>query len=98
MNEPRVRIISLVLCRYRQRDWSEWLETAEFSVNNKIYSVIKVSLFIANYGRELQMRTDIRRKKKIKKVMEFAERMKKSTRESRSNIKKGLGRDGVTSR
>ncbi len=49
-------------------------------------------------GRELQIRTDIRRKKKIEKVMEFAERMKKSTRESRSNIKKGLGRDRVTSR
>jgi len=57
-----------------------------------------MSLFIANYRRELQMRIDIRRKKKIEKVMEFAKRMKKSTRESKSNIKKGLGRDGVTSR
>ena len=51
--------------------------SAEFAVNNKIYSAIKVSLFMANYGRELRIGTDIRRKEKIEKVTEFAERMKK---------------------
>ena len=37
---------------YRQRDWLEWLATAEFVVNNKIYMATKVLSFIANYGRE----------------------------------------------
>jgi len=37
----------------------------------------KVSLFIANYGRELRMGANIRRKKKIEKVIEFVERIKK---------------------
>jgi len=30
-----------------------------------------------NYGRELRIEADIRRKEKIKKAMEFTERMKK---------------------
>jgi len=37
----------------------------------------KISLFIVNYVRELRMETDIRRKRKVEKAMEFAERMKK---------------------
>ena len=37
----------------------------------------KVSLFIANYGRELRIGVDLRRKEKIEKVMEFAEKMRK---------------------
>jgi len=32
---------------------------------------------MANYGRELRMGIDIRRKGKMEKVMEFAERIKK---------------------
>ena len=37
----------------------------------------KVSPFIANYGREFKMGADIRRKGKVEKITEFAERMKK---------------------
>ena len=37
----------------------------------------KVSLFIVNYSRELRIEVDLRRKEKIKKTMEFAERMRK---------------------
>jgi len=51
--------------------------SAEFAVNNKIYSATKVSLFIANYRRELRMGVDIRKKEKVKKATEFVERMKK---------------------
>jgi len=32
---------------------------------------------MANYGRELRMGADIRRKDKVEKAMEFAEEMKK---------------------
>ena len=47
---------------------------AEFVVNNL---VTKVSPFMENYSRELRIRADIRRKRKIEKTMEFAETMKK---------------------
>ena len=50
---------------------------AKFAVNNKTYSVTKVSLFIVNYGRKLRIGVDIRRKEKVKKAIEFAERIKK---------------------
>ena len=51
--------------------------TAEFTVNNKTHSATKVSLFMVNYGRELRIGVDIRRKGKVEKVTGFAERMKK---------------------
>ena len=62
---------------YKQKDWPEWLVLAEFVINNKVHSTTKVSLFITNYGRELKMEIDIKRKGKIEKVMDFAKRMKK---------------------
>jgi len=61
---------------------------AEFAVNNKVYSVTKVSLFMVNYGRELRMETDIRRKVKVKKVMKFTERMRKIQKEVEIVLKK----------
>ena len=61
---------------HRQKDWPEWLASAEFAVNNKVHLTMKVSLFIANYGRELRMGENIRKKEKVEKAMEFVERMK----------------------
>ena len=62
---------------YKQKNWPEWLVLAEFVVNNKIHSATKVFLFMVNYGRELRMEENIRKKRKVKKIMEFIERMKK---------------------
>ena len=62
---------------YRQKNWPKWLALGEFAVNNKVHSATKVSLFMTNYGRKLRMGADIRRKGKVDKAMEFAERMKK---------------------
>jgi len=39
-----------VFIDHRQEQWSEWLETAEFTYNNKIHSATKTSLFKANYN------------------------------------------------
>ena len=39
--------------------------------------VTKVLLFITNYGRELRIGANIRRKGKVEKAMEFAERIRK---------------------
>ena len=62
---------------HRQKDWPEWLTSAEFAINNKTHSTTKVSPFMANYGRELRVGVDLKRKEKIKKAIEFAERMRK---------------------
>ena len=62
---------------YKQKDQPEQLASAEFAVNNKTHSATKVSPFMANYGRELRMETDIRKKEKVEKAMEFVERIKK---------------------
>jgi len=73
---------------HRQRDWLEWLAIAEFSVNNKVHSATKVLLFMANYGRELQMGTNIKRKGKVEKAMEFVERMRKIQEEIGTTLRK----------
>jgi len=67
---------------YKQKDWPEWLVSAEFAVNNKVYSTTKVSLFMANYGREIRIKVDLRRKEKMEKVTEFVERMRKVQEEA----------------
>jgi len=67
---------------YRQRDWPEWLVTAEFVMNNKVHTATKISPFMANYGRELRMGADIRRKGKVEKATEFVERIKKVQEEA----------------
>ena len=48
-----------------QKDWPEQLASAKFAINNKVYSITKMSPFMANYGRELKMEADIRKKGKI---------------------------------
>ena len=74
--------------KYRQRDWPEWLATAEFVVNNKVHSATKVLPFMVNYGKELKMGADIRRKEKVEKAIEFAERMRKVQEEAGATLKK----------
>ena len=70
---------------YRQKDWPEWLVSAEFAVNNKIHTATKVLPFMANYRRELRMGGDIRKKES---TMEFVERMKKVHEEAGAVLKK----------
>jgi len=60
----------------------------DFTVNNKIHLATKVSLFIANYGRELRMKADIRRKEKVGKTMEFVKRMKNIQEEASIVLRK----------
>ena len=72
----------------RQKDWLEWLATAEFAINNKVHTATKVSPFMANYGKELRIGGYIRRKGKVKSVTEFVERMKKVHEEAEAALKK----------
>ena len=73
---------------YRQKDWPEWLALAEFAINNNVHSTTKVSPFMANYGRELRMGGDIRRKGKVEKTTEFVEKLKRVQEEARTALKK----------
>ena len=57
-------------------------------MNNKVHTATKVSLFMANYGKELRMERDIRKKGKVEKTMEFAERMKKVHKKVEAALKK----------
>ena len=73
---------------HRQKNWPEWLASAEFAVNNKVYTTTKMSPFMANYGRELRMGGNIRKKRKVESAAEFVERMKKVHEEAGVALKK----------
>ena len=73
---------------HRQKDWLEWLALAKFAVNNKAHTTTKVLPFIANYGRELRMGGDIRKKGKVESATEFVERIKKVHEEAGAALKK----------
>ena len=61
---------------------------AEFAINNKVHTATKILPFMANYGKELRMGGDIRRKGKVERATEFAERMKKVHKEVEAVLKK----------
>ena len=69
---------------HRQNNWAKWLATAEFAFNNKVYTATKMSLFQVNYGRELRMGFDIRKKGKNEKAEEFVKEMKERHEEARA--------------
>ena len=73
---------------HRQRYWPDWLASAEFTINNKVHSAMKVSPFMVNYSRELRIGENIRKKEKIKKATEFVERMKQVQEETGAALKK----------
>ena len=73
---------------HRQKDWPEWLVSAEFAVNNKTHTATKVSPFMANYGRELRIRGDIRKKEKVESVTKFVEKIKKVHKEAGAALRK----------
>jgi len=79
---------SKMYVNHRQNNWSEWLATAEFAFNNKVYTATKTSLFQVNHGREPKMGFDIRKKRKNEKAEEFAREMKERHEEARAVLVK----------
>ena len=73
---------------HRQKDWPEWLASAEFVVNNKVHTATKILPFMANYRRELRMGENIRKRGKVERVMEFVERIKRVHKEAGVVLKK----------
>ena len=57
-------------------------------MNNKVYTATKVLPFMANYGKEVRIGEDIRKKGKVESAMEFVERMKKVHKEAGAALKK----------
>ncbi len=53
-----------------------------------MHSATKVSLFIADYSKELRIGADINMKEKVEKAIEFVERMKKIQKEARVVLRK----------
>jgi len=74
--------------KHRQKDWPEWLAMAEFVINNKVHMATKISPFMTNYGKELRMGGDIRKKGKVENAIEFVERMKKVHEEAEVALRK----------
>jgi len=60
----------------------------EFAYNNKIYTVTKILPFKANYGQDLRMGFEGRRKGRYKVVGRFVERMKKIQKEAKAALEK----------
>ena len=73
---------------YRQKDWPEWLASVKFVINNKAYLTTKISLFMENYGRELRIRVNLKRKGKMEKAIEFIERIRKVQKEAKVALTK----------
>ena len=68
---------------HRQKNWPEWLASAEFVIDNRVHLTIQVSPFIANYSRELRIEVNLRRKEKIEKATKFAEKIRKVQEEAK---------------
>ena len=73
---------------YRQKNWPEWLASVKFVINNKAYLTTKISLFMENYGRELRIRVNLKRKGKMEKAIEFVERIRKVQKEAKVALTK----------
>jgi len=77
-----------VFINHRQEQWPDWLGTAEFAYNNKIYTAIKILPFKANYGQDPRMGFEGRRKRKYEAVGKFVQRMKKIQEEAKVVLEK----------
>ena len=87
MNQELEQYLRLFV-EHRQRDWPEWLVTAEFAVNNKAHTATKILPFMANYEKEERMGGDIRKKGKVESTTEFVERIKRVHEEVEAAMKK----------
>ena len=74
---------------HRQEQWPEWLGMAEFAYNNKAHSSTQTMSFKANYGQDLRMGFEGRKKRKYKGVEKFIEKM----REIQEKAKVALGKE-----
>jgi len=77
-----------VFIDHRQEQWPDWLGTAEFTYNNKIHIATKNSLFKVNYGQDLRIGFEGRRKGKYEAAGKFMEKMRKIQEETKAALGK----------
>ena len=77
-----------VFIDHRQEQWPDWLGTAEFVYNNKIHTATKTSPFKANYGQDLRMGFEGRRKGKYEAAGKFIEKIRKIQEEAKAALGK----------
>jgi len=68
---------------HRQKQWPEWLGTAEFVYNNKTHSSTRILPFKANYGQDPRMGFKGRKKGKYAGAEEFIKRIKEIQKEAK---------------
>ena len=61
---------------------------AEFAYNNKVHSSTKISPFKANYGQDLRMGFEVRKKRKYKGAEKFVVKMKEIQEEAKAALGK----------
>ena len=64
------------------------MTTAEFAFNNKVHIATKSSPFKINYGRELRMSFEIRKKMKYAKAEKFLKEIKKIHEKTKVALRK----------
>jgi len=77
-----------VFINHRQEQWLDWLGTAEFAYNNKVYTATKTLPFKANYGQDPKMGFEERRKGKYEAMEKFVERMRKIQEKAKAALEK----------
>jgi len=77
-----------VFIDHKQEQWPDWLGTAEFVYNNKIYIATKILPFKVNYGQDPRMGFKGRRKRKYEAAGKFVERIKKIQEEAKAVLGK----------
>jgi len=73
---------------HRQEQWPEWLETAEFAYNNKVYAGTKVLPFKANSGQDPRIGFEMRKKGKYEGAEKFTENLKNIQEEAKAALQK----------
>jgi len=73
---------------HRQEQWPEWLGTAEFAYNNKVYSSTRMSPFKANYGQDPRIGFEGRKKGRYAGAEKFIEKIKEIQEEAKAALGK----------
>ena len=87
MNQELEQYLRMFI-NHRQEQWPEWLGTAEFIYNNKVYSSTQTSPFKANYGQDPRMGFEGKKKGKYVGAKKFVEKMKEIQKEAKAALGK----------
>jgi len=73
---------------HRQKQWPEWLGTAEFTYNNKVHLSTRTSPFKTNYRQDPRMGFEGKKKGKYMGAEKFVEKMKEIQEEAKAALGK----------